>query len=164
MKECKCKKCDWQWELGEGLTSWIKCAGCGDSMFDEGIGVILINWQFTDINEFNIGDVLRSNKFNNGVVVKDAETGLKIGTDKVLVNKVEVEPRVSLLEIQYIDEEKGIEAHGHLFANDDGKLDFEGNVTESARVFFEECLKPKCENYIKELHKKETKCDNRIRR
>ena len=161
---CKCGRQNWEWQLDYILKSWIRCKECGDNMFDEGVGVILINWEFTTVDDWNIEDVLRSNKFNNGVVVKDTETGLKIGTDKVLVNKVEVEPRVSLLEIQYIDEEKGIEAHGHLFANDDGKLDFEGNVTESARVFFEECLKPKCENYIKELHKKETKCDNRIRR
>ena len=77
---------------------------------------------------------------------------IEIEGSKTLINKVEVEPRVSLLEIQYKDETKGIDVYSRLFANDDGKLDFEGDVTESARFFFEECLKPMCEKYIEELN------------
>ncbi len=71
MKKCSCGIGEWRWELDKDLTSWIRCAGCGDSMFDKGIGVILINWDFTDINEINIEDVLRSNKYNNGIVVSN---------------------------------------------------------------------------------------------
>lgn len=60
--------------------------------------------------------------------------------------------KVSLIEIKYKDEEKGIDVYGCLFVNDDGKLEFEGdNVEDSARFFFEECLKPLCEKYIEEL-------------
>lgn len=60
--------------------------------------------------------------------------------------------RVSLLEFSYQDLESGGETHGRLFINDNGKLEFEGNnVEESARVFFEECLKPMCEEHIELL-------------
>lgn len=78
---------------------------------------------------------------------------IEIDSNKTLINKVGIESRFSLLEIQYKDETKGIDVYGRLFVNDDGTLDFEGNVTESARIFFEECLKPMCEKYIKELTK-----------
>ena len=66
------------------------------------------------------------------------------------------ETKVSFLEISCNDEIKGIEAIGRLFMNNDGKLEFEGNVGESARVFFEEYLKPMCEKYIKELTNRKT--------
>ncbi|MCK5608337.1 hypothetical protein KAR91_41025 [Candidatus Pacearchaeota archaeon] len=73
---------------------------------------------------------------------KDKENELKID--------MEIE-KVSLVEISYKDEKKGIDTYGRLIVNDDGKLKFEGDVEESARIFFEECLKPMCEKYIKEL-------------
>ena len=58
--------------------------------------------------------------------------------------------RVSLLEISY--NYNGIEAHGRLFVNDDGKFVFEGDCEESAKVFFE-CLKSKCNECIKKWDK-----------
>lgn len=64
----------------------------------------------------------------------------------------QAETRVNLVEIAYEDETKGIKSYGCLFINDAGKMEFEGdNIEESARMFFEECLKPMCEKYIKEL-------------
>lgn len=68
MKNCKCGKCNWEWQMDDKLRSWITCADCGDNMFDKGVGVILINWHLTDINDINIEDVLRSNVHNNGIV------------------------------------------------------------------------------------------------
>jgi len=61
MKLCKCGIRDWQWWLDSQMRSWIKCKICGGSMFDEGIGVILINWDSTDISHINIEDVLKCN-------------------------------------------------------------------------------------------------------
>lgn len=61
------------------------------------------------------------------------------------------ETRISLLEISYKDEIREIETHGRLFVNNAGKLEFEGDVEESARVFFEGYLKPMCEEYLELL-------------
>lgn len=58
--------------------------------------------------------------------------------------------KVSLLEISY--ENNGIKAHGHLFMNNDGKFEFEGDVEESARVFFD-CLESMCNECIKKWDK-----------
>ena len=58
----------------------------------------------------------------------------------------------NLLEIDYKDEGKGIDAHGRLFVSDSGKLEFEGDAEESAKVLFVFLLKPMCEKYIKELN------------
>ena len=58
--------------------------------------------------------------------------------------------RVSLLEISY--ESNGIKAHGRLFMNDDGKFEFEGDVEESAKVFFD-CLESMCNKCIKKWDK-----------
>lgn len=38
---------------------------------------------------------------------------------------------------------------GRLYIGDDGRLHFDGDMAESARIFFEEGLKPMCDNYIK---------------
>jgi len=37
-------------------------------MFDDGVGVILINWDSTDVDAFDIGNVLKSNVNNDGIV------------------------------------------------------------------------------------------------
>jgi len=58
---------------------------------------------------------------------------------------------INLFEFHFEDKIKRTNAHGYLFMNDRGKLEFKGDVEESARVFFEEYLKPMCEKYIKEL-------------
>ena len=61
----------------------------------------------------------------------------------------QAETRVNLVEIAYEDKTKGIKSYGCLFMNDAGKMEFEGdNIEESARMFFEECLKPICEKHI----------------
>lgn len=65
VKKCKCGKNDWEWQLDNELRSWIKCKSCGDNMFDKGIGVILINWDFADVNHVDIKDVLTSNKYKS---------------------------------------------------------------------------------------------------
>lgn len=64
------KKCthNWEWQLGENATSWIRCTKCGKSMFGEDIGVILINWKKTN-EDYNLADVLASNIHNDGVVI-----------------------------------------------------------------------------------------------
>lgn len=64
------------------------------------------------------------------------------------------EGKVSLLEIRYEDEIKGIKTYGRLFPNSEGKLDFEGDATESAMIFFE-TLKSACQQYFDELSKNE---------
>lgn len=79
---------------------------------------------------------------------------VEVNPDNILVNRLEIEPRFNLIEISYKDELKGIDAHGRLFVSDNGKLEFEGDVEESARVFFEECLKPMCEKYLDLLNEK----------
>ena len=57
--------------------------------------------------------------------------------------------KFSFIEISYKDEIKGIDAYGRLFMNENGKVVFEGNsVEESARVFFEDCLKIEIEKHI----------------
>lgn len=68
--------------------------------------------------------------------------------------EADIDTKISIIEISYKDEKT--DAYGRLFVNDEGKLDFEGNATESARVFFEECLKPACEKYIEELKNRKT--------
>jgi len=67
---CTCGQNDWQWVLGEKSTSWICCQNCGDSMFSPDIGVILINWKTTDA-DFNLGDVLIANQYDDGVIGVD---------------------------------------------------------------------------------------------
>lgn len=37
---------------------------------------------------------------------------------------------------------------GHLFVNSNGRLEFEGNAEESAKVFFDTYLKQVCEKHI----------------
>lgn len=49
----------------------------------------------------------------------------------------------SLISINFNDIELG-----RLFISDSGKLAFEGNVEESARVFFDTYLKQMCEEHI----------------
>jgi len=68
MKQCKCGKNNWEWQLNPNLESWIRCKDCKDSMFDKGIGVILINWNTTNINEVSIDEVLFCNKYNKGIL------------------------------------------------------------------------------------------------
>ena len=71
MKACKCGKNNYKWSVDDLFRSWLKCADCGSNFFDDGIGVILINWDFTNTNDFNIDDVLRSNAGENSVVKHD---------------------------------------------------------------------------------------------
>ena len=52
-RSCKCGKNNWVWDIDESLKSWIKCQDCQTSLFDEGIGVILINSDKTDISKIN---------------------------------------------------------------------------------------------------------------
>ena len=73
MKVCKCGKNNYEWSVDNLCRSWLKCADCGDNFFSDGMGVILINWDATDINQINIEDVLKSNAHNNGVVVEHNE-------------------------------------------------------------------------------------------
>ncbi len=68
IKTCKCRQNNWQWQLGEGSTSWIRCQDCGDRMFGEDVGVILVNWKTTD-TDFSVSDVLDANQ-RDGVVEK----------------------------------------------------------------------------------------------
>lgn len=53
----------------------------------------------------------------------------------------------SILSIIY--EEDGISYESRIFF-EDGVLKFEGNADKSAKIFFEECLIPACDEYIKE--------------
>ena len=71
MKKCKCGKCNWEWQLDDELRSWIRCKECGDNMFEKGVGVILINWDFTTVDDCDLKDVLIANKFKNGVLLED---------------------------------------------------------------------------------------------
>ena len=68
MKQCKCGANNYEWKMDDLCRSWLKCSVCGTNFFDDDIGVILINWGFTDINHINIEDVLKSNAHENGVV------------------------------------------------------------------------------------------------
>lgn len=57
--------------------------------------------------------------------------------------------KFSFINVSYTNPNDGTDAHGTLFVNGNGKIAFEGDdVEESARVFFENCLKPMCEKYI----------------
>jgi len=48
MKHCTCE-IDWyEFQIDENGQGWIRCEYCGDNMFEEGIGVILINWATTN--------------------------------------------------------------------------------------------------------------------
>lgn len=71
MKKCNCGKCNWEWQVDSDLTSWVRCKNCNSNMFDKGIGVILINWDFTNIRDINIIEVFHSNKHNSGIVIKN---------------------------------------------------------------------------------------------
>jgi len=73
MKTCKCGKNNYVWSMDSMNRSWLKCTDCGSNFFDDGIGVILINWDFTDINHIKVDDVLKSNVHNNGVVIEHDE-------------------------------------------------------------------------------------------
>ena len=68
MKLCKCGIRDWHWTLDSQMRSWIKCRACGENMFDKGIGVILINWDFTTIDDWNLDDVFEANQKSNGII------------------------------------------------------------------------------------------------
>ena len=54
MKTCKCGNNNYEWTNDDLLRSWLKCADCGDNFFDDGIGVILINWNETNIDEIDL--------------------------------------------------------------------------------------------------------------
>lgn len=66
--KCSCGKNNWEWTLDSQYRSWIKCKDCGDNMFEDGIGVILISWEKTDINQIDLATVLRANMVNKGIV------------------------------------------------------------------------------------------------
>lgn len=68
MRPCRCGKNNYEWSVDESSRSWLKCADCGSNFFDEGIGVILINWDFTTFDEINLDDVLKSNARGNAVL------------------------------------------------------------------------------------------------
>ena len=68
MKACKCGKNNYVWSVDDLFRSWLKCVDCGSNFFDDDIGVILINWRFTDISQITVEDVLISNIRENGVV------------------------------------------------------------------------------------------------
>lgn len=63
MYACKCGNNNYEWFVDELSRSWLKCADCGDNFFDDGIGVILINWDRTSIADINLvdTDVLKNN-------------------------------------------------------------------------------------------------------
>jgi hypothetical protein len=62
MKTCRCGSNNYKWAVDESFRSWLKCADCGSNFFSDGIGVILINWDNTDVNCINVNDVLENNK------------------------------------------------------------------------------------------------------
>jgi hypothetical protein len=66
--DCTCGLRNWQWGLDSLMRSWIKCENCGDSMFEPGVGVVLINWDFTDLDKWTLKDVLGANKEGHGIV------------------------------------------------------------------------------------------------
>ena len=68
IKQCKCGNNNYQFCLDDKLRSWMKCKNCKTNMFDDGVGVILINWDSTDVDAFDIGNVLKSNVNNDGIV------------------------------------------------------------------------------------------------
>lgn len=61
--------------------------------------------------------------------------------------------KVSILEINYKDESTGNESYGRLFVGLNGKMEFEGDVEESARIFFD-YMKKFIDDYITEKSKK----------
>ena len=61
---------EWEWQMDDNLTSWIRCKKCGKNMFQKGIGVILINWEATDMSKVNLDEVLISNLLLRGIVKK----------------------------------------------------------------------------------------------
>jgi len=67
----------WKWVLDDKMKSWIRCEKCHESMFADDIGVILINWKFTDW-EYTIKDVLLGNISNRGIIVDSEKTLNKI--------------------------------------------------------------------------------------
>jgi len=54
MKKCRCGHNNYEWTVDSQLKSWLKCADCGENFFDDGIGVILINWDATNIDEIDL--------------------------------------------------------------------------------------------------------------
>lgn len=70
MMNCICGENDWEWQLDSLHRSWIKCKGCGENMFGEGIGVILINWDVTSISlgSWSLSDVLKANRDGDSVI------------------------------------------------------------------------------------------------
>lgn len=54
MKQCRCKENEWEFKLDSKSQGWIKCRYCGDSMFEDDIGVILINWIETNPNNLRV--------------------------------------------------------------------------------------------------------------
>jgi len=70
MKTCKCGNNNYKWSVDELFQSWLKCADCGTNFFDDDIGVILINWRSTDINQISIDDVVKCNAQGNSVVTR----------------------------------------------------------------------------------------------
>lgn len=77
-KSCKCGVNNWDWFMDSLFRSWIKCKSCGDSMFNEGIGVILIDWDVTDIRQITVEAVLRSNNQNGGIVEEKSKMKAEI--------------------------------------------------------------------------------------
>ncbi len=68
MKTCKCGNNNYEWSVGESFRSWLKCADCGSNFFDDGVGVILIKWDFTSLDDWDLDDVLEANESGNGVL------------------------------------------------------------------------------------------------
>jgi len=68
MKSCNCGTNNYEWVLDSKLRSFLLCKDCNTNFFDEGIGVILINWEKTDISKICTTDVLTDNINNNGVL------------------------------------------------------------------------------------------------
>ncbi len=51
---CTCGLFGWQFEIDEFGQSWIRCSECKENMFEEDIGVILINWSVTNPGNLRI--------------------------------------------------------------------------------------------------------------
>ncbi len=66
--------------------------------------------------------------------------------------------KVSIVEINHKDEVTGTETYGRLFVGQNGKMEFEGDVEDSARIFFDH-LKKFIDPYIeKKLEKAKELC------
>ena len=72
IKECTCGQNNWAWQTDGLARSWIRCQDCGGSMFGPDIGVILINWDVTDIPDWILKDVLIANQ-SDGVVQESSK-------------------------------------------------------------------------------------------